>query len=122
MNFGTFKTSKSMSIKEKIKIVKSLKSVLTVNSAIIDTKLFKINRNVIQYLFQLVLSPLFERWENNLLKRLTKRLKTKWISYKKVKNLYSISYSVISINQIIFYKSVLDMFLIFTSYKPFLKK
>jgi hypothetical protein len=111
-----------VSIKEKIKIVKSLKNVLTVSSVINNNKLFKINHNVIQYLFQLILSPLLERSENNSLKRLTKRLKTKGISYKKVKNFYSISYSVLSINKIIFYKSVLNMFLIFNSYEQLLKK
>lgn len=122
LDCGTFVMAKSVSIKEKIKIVKSLKNVLTVSSTINHIKWNKINLNVIQFLFQLILSPLFERWENNSLKRLTKRLKTKLISYKKVKNFYSISYSVISINQTILCKSVLNMFLIFNSYKQFLNK
>ena len=123
INLDTLKTSKSLALKDKIKIVKSLENILTYNSAIkIDVKLFKINHSIVQYLFQLILSPLVKCWEKNSLKRLVTRLKTKWITYKKVKNFYSMSYSVISINKIVFYKSVLNMFLILNSHGQLLKK
>lgn len=116
-------TFKGFSIKEKIKIVKSLENVLIYSSAIkTSIQLFKINRNIVQYLFELILSPFLKCWGKNSLKRLLTKLKTKWITYQQIKNFYAISYGVISINKIIFYESVLNMFLILDSHGQFLKK
>jgi hypothetical protein len=78
INFDVMKTSKILSIKEKIKIVKSLGNALIYNSVIkTNIKVFQVNHKIVQYLFQLILSPLLKCWDNNSVKRLVKKLKIK---------------------------------------------